>query len=272
VNAVLSRPQAQGTIVDDDGRPDRCQPIYVVPFTIAAQGRYCLMRNVATSQPSGAAITIASDFVVLDLGGFKVGGGGAGPGTAAVGIYAFDHRNLVVRNGSVRGFARAVFLEGGVNAQAQVVEGIRADGNTLAGIHVMGRGNLVRRSQVRSTGGAAAGPDADTFGIRVDGPQARVLDNDVEDTVPVGAGTGHGIYVTGGAADVIEKNRVSNSEPVTSTGIFAASGADVQVVDNRLARLTSGVVFDAATGKYRGNVTSAVGAPYTGGTDAGGNQ
>jgi hypothetical protein len=32
------------------------------------------------------------------------------------------------------------------------------------------------------------------------------------------------------------------------------------------------VVFDAATGKYRANLTSGVITPYTGGTDAGGNE
>ena len=38
------------------------------------------------------------------------------------------------------------------------------------------------------------------------------------------------------------------------------------------AGLTNGVVFSTATGKYQHNLTSGVNTPYTGGTDAGGNQ
>jgi len=270
--AALSRTQAQGTILDDDGRPALFRPIEALPAVITAQGSYRLTRNLSTSQGSGAAITINSDFVVLDLGGFKIGGGAAGPGTTTVGIYALDRRNVTVRNGNVRGFLKGVFLEGS-GSQAYLVERIRADENTLAGIHVMGRGNVVRRNQVAATGGTTVmGPDADTFGIVADGAGARVIDNDVVDTLPVGTGTGYAVFVDNAGGTVLDKNRAGNSTSVSSAGIFAASGAHVLVLGSRLTGLTSGVVFGSATGRYRDNITSGVTTPYTGGTDAGNNQ
>jgi hypothetical protein len=270
--ATLARSMAQGTILDDDGRPALYLPIATVPFTITTQGYYRLDRNVSTAQASGAAITIASDFVTFDLGGLKLGGGAAGPGTSAVGVYALDRRNVIVRNGNLRGFLRGVFLEG-ASSRRHLVERIRADENTLAGIDVTGPGSVVRRNQVVGTGGTtSSGSAVDTFGIRVDGAGARILDNDVTDTMPVGSGTGYAIFATNATAAVIESNRAANSAAVTSAGIFAASGSDVLVLGNRLTGLASGVVFDAATGKYRGNLTSGVTTPYTAGTDAGGNQ
>jgi len=69
----------------------------------------------------------------------------------------------------------------------------------------------------------------------------------------------------------VEKNRAAASG-VTSAGIFLESGASVLVMNNRMTGLTSGIVFSTSTGKYRDNLTSGVGTPYTGGTNAGGNQ
>jgi hypothetical protein len=209
--------------------------------------------------------------VVLDLRGFKVGGGAAGPGTTAVGIHALNRHNVTVRNGNVRGFLRGVFLEGS-GSQANVVERIRADGNTLTGIQVMGRSNVVRRNQIVGTGGTTAVANANTFGILADGAGARVLDNDVLDTLPVGAGMGYALYVVNAAGTVLEKNRAANSTSVSSAGIFAASGANILMLGSRLTGLNSGVVFSSASGKYAGNLTSGVTFPYTAGTDGGGNQ
>ena len=73
VNGILARATGQVTIVDDDGRPALFRPILTLPFTITAQGSYCLVRNLSTAQTTGAAITIATDFVVLDMKGFKIG-------------------------------------------------------------------------------------------------------------------------------------------------------------------------------------------------------
>jgi glucose/arabinose dehydrogenase len=275
-NATLGDAVGQGTIADDDGRPALCQPIVTLPYTITGQGRYCFVRNLSTNQTTGAAITIDSDFVVLDLKGFKLGGGGAGLGTQATGVLALERRNVTVRNGNIRGFHRAVFLDDQTvdasASQGHVVEGLRLDENTFAALEIHGTGNIIRGNQVVTTGGTtSSGPNVDIYGVRSRGPGMRVLGNDVSDTVGVGTGSGIAIDLLATAA-VVERNRLANdAAPTASFGIRVA-GTDIQVVNNRMSLFGSGVFFVGGNGKYRDNVTSGVGTPYTGGTDAGNNQ
>jgi len=254
-----------------------CTVISFLPYTISAQGSYCLDRNLSTNITTGAAITINVDFVVLDLNGFKVGGGGAGFGTQTSGVFSQNHKNITVKNGNIRGFFRGVYLHdtsgGFTSSQGHLVEDIRADQNTFAGIVVEGRGNLVRNNQVVDTTGTTVnGPDSDIYGLQVSGPGSRVINNDSTETVAVGAGDAFGIALSSADGAVVENNRVGNSVLDDSTAIFLESGDDLLVVGNRMATTGFGVNFSSATGKYRDNITSGVTNPYTNGTDAGNNQ
>jgi 6-phosphogluconolactonase (cycloisomerase 2 family) len=262
-------------ILDDDRSP-ACQSITTLPFTVSAQGRYCLATNLSTAITSGAAITIDADFVELDLRGLKIGGGSAGLATQAYGIYAKDRTNLTIRGGNIRGFRRGIFLEdsGNLVSRGHLVSGVRLDGNTEAGIWVQGWNVIVRGNHVLDTTGSTLPAVSDTFGICVQGPVARILNNDVSDTVGVGGGQGTGILVAA-LASVIENNRVAGRPGLIDSpqGIHIEWGTDALVVGNRLSTLTEGISFEVgAAGKYRGNVTSGVTTPYSGGTDAGNNQ
>ena len=277
VGAALYDARGQGSIVNDDGRRPLCIPILSVPYTITAQGAYCLVQNLSTPVATGNAITINSDFVVLDMKGFKIGGGAAGPGTLTNGVYARDRKNVTIKNGNLRGFFRAVFLEddsGSFTAsQGHLVLRVRADENTYAGLHVQGRGNVLRANQVVTTGGSTVfGADGDAYGIRTDGGAVRVLDNDVTDTRPMGAGSAFAVSVDTAAGAVVEKNRIASSAPVASYGVRAAGGANVLVIGNRVSGTSFGVFYGGATGKFRDNLTAGVATPYSGGTDAGNNQ
>src|SRR5688572_11518098 len=53
--------------------------IDTLPATIGTQGTWCLRNNLTSSLASGAAISIATNNVVLDCNGFKIGGLSAGP-------------------------------------------------------------------------------------------------------------------------------------------------------------------------------------------------
>ena len=54
-------------------------PISSLPFTIAAPGSYYVTRNLALSAGEpGDGITIQTDNVTLDLGGYSLDGGGTG--------------------------------------------------------------------------------------------------------------------------------------------------------------------------------------------------
>ena len=109
-----------------------------VPYTITTQGHYCFDRNLSTAMTSGNAITINADYVVLDLNHFKLGGGAAGEATEAYGVVVLDRRNVVVRNGIVRGFYVGISLHG----MSSVVENNILDGNLLAGIFLGGVYNV----------------------------------------------------------------------------------------------------------------------------------
>jgi hypothetical protein len=221
-----------------------CTPVTSLPWTITTQGIHCLKGDLATSIATGAAITIATNNVILDLNGYKLGGLSAGPATQAYGILAEQRQNITVQNGTIRGFRVAVYLFDSppfTTSQGHRIEGIRADQNTFDGFVVIGRGNVVRDNVVVATGGAS-GPFAGA-GILVRGPGNRILDNDVITVGP--PDPGHGIAVVQG---------------------------DAMVVGNRVTGCAVGIAFlGASTGKYRGNLTAGVATPFAGGTDAGGN-
>jgi hypothetical protein len=164
------------------------QFITALPYTITVQGHYCLNKNLSTAITTGNAITINANFVLLDLNNFKVGGGSAGLGTQANGVFASDRQNVTIRNGNIRGFLRGVFIEDPPNATpsfGHVVENLLADQNTHIGIFVDGAGSIVRQNQVVAIGGSTVAPYSDyTHGIVGYGAHQLFEDNVVVSPVP----------------------------------------------------------------------------------------
>jgi hypothetical protein len=227
----------------------QCTAITSLPYTITAQGIYCLTDDLSTTMTSGNAIEIQANNVILDLGGHRLGGSAAGLGTTAFGVFAVQRQNLVVRNGTIRGFYVAVWVDD-VNppsATGVVIEDLRIDQATYEGISVGSRGALIRRNQVLFTGGSTNNDSA--IAIVATGPENRILGNDVVTVTKQGGGTSKGIFVSG----------------VGETGVF--------VVGNRLTQADKGIEFfgPGVNGKYRDNLTRNVAVPYNGGTDAGNN-
>ncbi len=222
-----------------------CTPINAVPAVITLPGVYCFTKSLVTSLATGNVISIQANNVVLDMNGHRLGGLAAGLGTQAVGIDAFNRQNITIRNGTIRGFMFAVRLDGNGGSQGHLVEDVRADQNTFIGIAVQGTGGIIRNNQVVATGGSTdPGAGGDAVGIVALGVGLRVLNNEV---ITVTAGSG------------------------ASAGIILGEGSDGLAVNNRITSAESGIVYDASTGKYRDNITSSVGTPYTGGTNAGNN-
>jgi subtilisin family serine protease len=272
--ALPSPPRARGTILNDD---PSCTKVTALPYVVRTPGVYCLDRDLATDMVSGAAIEIAADHVVLDLGGYSIRRSPADMAwTATVGVFAHQRSHVTIRNGTIQGFFAGIYLQGSPGGlppydQGHLVEDVRADWNSHVGIWVEGAGSTVRSCSVLGTGGTAI--RSDSAGIRVRGMRAQVLRNQVAHTSGPANGSGHGIEVDG-AGVVVEGNRVGNASGggTPSFGI-SVLGTDSLVVGNRLALLGHGVHFAAsASGKYRDNVTVGVSTPYQGGTDAGNNQ
>ncbi|MEO8675086.1 MAG: hypothetical protein ABI569_05870, partial [Casimicrobiaceae bacterium] len=222
-----------------------CTPITALPMVITVQDVYCLTADISSAAASGNAIDVQTNNVVIDLNGFTLLGQG-GVGTAAVGVHALDRVNVTIKNGTVRGFLKGIFLETSGLSQGHVVDGIRADQNTLVGIQADGTGNVVQYSQVARTGGTTTlGPNADAIGILSTGAGPRLIDNDVIDTAKQGTGSAVGIqFQNGTVGGLADTNRIT--------------GAD------------KGIEFVAgASGKCRGNLIASVASPLIGCTDSG---
>ena len=120
-----------------------------------------------------------------------------------------------------------------------VVDGVRVELNRDTGIDVKGANSIVRHTLVANTGPTTLPGLHETVGILIESDGGRVLDNDV-------------ITVT------------SSGPAVPASGIIVTNGLNDLVVGNRLTAVEFGLIFsNASGGKYRDNLTSGVGIPFT---------
>jgi len=297
---LLAAPAAWAETID-------CTPITTLPTIITVQGIYCFTGNLATSMAIGTAIDIQTNNVVIDLNGWKLGGLAAGAGTQTTGIYAFQRKNITIRNGTIRGSIRGFFY--GIrlddtppytSSQGHLIEDIRADKNTYMGFWVEGRGNSVRRNQVVDTGGSTVTNYA--YGIQLTGPGARVLNNDISgtaatssagayglhihaapgavaegnriDDVSSGTGFAYGMYIDNSGDTVVEDNHisgVSSGSTGNTYGVYFNFSNYVLVAGNRIISADYGIFYNGSTGKYMDNLTSNVTTPFLNGTAVGTN-
>jgi len=261
--SVAALPAAAETI--------NCTAITSLPATISGGGVYCLTGNLVTSAATGAAITISSPNVTLDLNGWRLAGLGAGTGTQTVGILS-SAANVTIHNGIVRGFKTGITLAGASN----VVEDVLADQNRVFGMYISGVGSIIRRNVISNTGGGTAA-DNEVYGIYCDGHEARIIDNDVSQTFRSGVAqpvnAAYGIRFTGTAA-LAENNRVTNSQDF---GIYSSNNVRVFLMGNRIANNpTLGQIGlrtnGGASSLYRDNVVTGFTTAYSAAVDAGNNQ
>jgi hypothetical protein len=191
-----------------------------LPFTISTQGHYCFSQNLSTAITSGNAITINTDFVVLDLNNFKLGGGSAGLGTTAVGVFSNNHRNITVRNGNIRGFKYGIRLTG-TSSGNLLVENNVLDGNTYRGVEVNGDSSVLRNNNVANTGGSTNTGLAWTYGLYANysgSGASLVRDNVVTNTFnTLGYGT-YGIGATNADHNFVVMGTAASG---TNKGIWA---------------------------------------------------
>src|SRR5260221_9232743 len=93
--------------------------------------------------------------------------------------------NLIVRNGSIRGFQKGIDSTGASNTTGvMIVEDLTVTGCGFFGINAKGRFVAVHRCRVIETGHMTSFVATDIDGILVDAGSYRVEDNSVADTVP----------------------------------------------------------------------------------------
>ena len=252
-----------------------CGSITSLPYIITAQGIYCLTGNLSTSMTTGNAIEIQTNNVTLDLNGYKLGGLGAGDATQATGIYAYQRKNITIKNGIVRGFFVGIMLfdEPPYNTSAgNVVTDILADQNTVGGIAVYGLGNTVSHNTVVDTGGSTVSSQAG--GVYVYGSGARVVNNEISTTTAQGGSLASGVFLNGANYCLVQNNTVTDTIKDTgdSYAIYIVNTNGIFLRGNNLAHADNGLYFYAgSTGKYFNNLTFDVATPFTGGIPIGPN-
>lgn len=227
-----------------------------VPFVINVPGTYLLNRDRLYTG-TGYAITINTDNVVVDLGGNTLSGNPTiAQANSTAGIFAQDRRNITVRNGTVRSFARGVYLEG-LSGSNHLVENIRADLSTFLGIQVKGNNSIVRQCRVTTVGGATAFR-ATRFGLHLTGRALLAEDNTILEVSPDASdflNEAAGIYIENSANAILARNKVQNSATTLAQqspknyGIIVSDSPDVLVERNQ-------VVGTAGAIQYRGTVSS----------------
>ena len=210
-----------------------------LPYTISSPGVYTVGSNLSVTGANG--ITITSDDVVVDLAGHTITGAS---NTQYAGVLCFTsassnqpRRNLVVKNGTIRGFKLGVYLTGTANDKDTGAI-LPAVGFRVSDVTVIGSGASVERCIITELGVATA----------------------------TGLAAPCGIFVQGGF--VVKDNYVSNlrgnNNNGSNTGIYAANGGisvTAFVLSNNVEGVDDGVIFEY--GVYRNNIVTAISFPYT---------
>ena len=253
-----------------------CTEITALPTTITSQGVFCLKRSIGLSPGllTGAAINIQTNNVIIDLNGFKIGNLSAGVGTEARGIQAVDRKNIVIKNGTVRGFLIAVDLNG-CNSSGHVIEDMLLDQNTKFGILAEGTGFVIQRNQIVLVGGSTVEESDSPIGIGVMGSNMRILDNDISELFTDADGIINAIGIVNSSGIVVQGNRISNAQLPDSLGagivVTLDESGGTNVRDNHIMNFPVGIEFFESTGIYTGNQVFGADIPFFGGTNGGNN-
>ena len=136
-----------------------------VPYTISAPGNYVLGSNLTYSSAAGAAITILSSNVTLDLAGHYLYH--PGTPTSNVGVYVHNAGNVIIQNGIIAVFYYGVYIEhtGGTALNSgDIVQDLRLTNVTWGVVLATVTGSIVRNNQITSTSNGTSGEGIDIFG------------------------------------------------------------------------------------------------------------
>lgn len=231
-------------------------PISSLPYTITTQGSYYLTANL-TAAGSGQGITISADNVTLDLNGFALVGGGSGQ-VAGINVPS-AHKNIFIRNGTVRGWTNGGVNAG--NATNSLVQGLRISNNTAmsaflntAGLCI-GSGSTVKDcfvAQNPNCHGIAAGRACLVTGCVVSGNSAAGIRAGDNCYIISNVSDSNGSGITMGSGNRIESNNCTSNN---GAGVLVPSGATNNVVARNSAR-NNFPNYNIATGNRYGTIAN----------------
>lgn len=205
-----------------------CTEIVSLPATLAVSGVYCFKQDLATTQTSGAAITVAANSVTIDMNGWKLGGLGAGPTTNAYGIEVDNRKNFTLRNGTIRGFFYAVDITDAGGSTGHLVEDMLLDANVYVGLRVEGSNFQIRRNAITNT----AATTNHAVGIAASGKGAVISDNLISSVSGVFAfgSSPRGLSISGLSHSTVERNTIASVTSGTSGQGILVTGSSSNVV------------------------------------------
>jgi hypothetical protein len=209
--AILSQPACSETTI--------CTQITTIPWTITAPGVYCLISDLSAVVTYGSAIQINASDVTLDLNRHALTNFQTAVGTFAIGISAYQQRNVVIKNGSVQGFWIGVALLDAspyTTMQDSVIEDMDAERNLSSALYVQGQGNLVWHNRATQTVGASG-----AAAIVASGPNNIIRNNEVVATAGTANGNAFAIWAYLCNGLIVEDNRI--------IGVAAASASAVTI-------------------------------------------
>lgn len=263
--------------------------ITTAPFTISSSGVYCLANDVTVNTQT--AITITTSNVTLDLNGHSIlglyrnGPAGFTPGSGyGVAVYATDFKrrsNITIRNGNISGFMGGININQptpGTYGNGYLIENIMLSKIASVGISLSGvqdaviRNNIIAGLDTTLCGVAGCGNPAAVYGIGVGHSSGvKIQNNHISGLVGL-YDWSYGITLGVVKNTLVDNNVIENesASTVSVKGIFAGSGTNTIITNNRIFMATTGVEFyTGATGYYSGNMNIGVATPYTGGTAKG---
>ena len=254
---------------------NHCTVISAVPITLSAAGVYCLNGDVDLAGSHGTAVTIATDSVTLNLDGHALRSR-AGPNIATIGISAVGVKYFTIENGTLAGFAQAVYVssDGDTPAKGGVLAGLKVQRSFWNGLSIDCDGCVVRDNVVTDTVVPATLNGYPAVAIDVEGTGALVTGNRVYNTVTL-TGLNALAFGLGTHNSTISNNFAANSAAGGATYGFVMSGADDLLIGNQAEGFTNCYWLEEVRMKYRDNLSSsctiAFGGATGASTDLGGN-
>ncbi len=218
-----------------------------IPVSLTIKGVHCLKSDLQTGKATGFAIRINRDDITVDLGGFRILGT-AGSNTTTSGILATNKKNITVRNGTVEGFYRGVYLdESGGDNTGLLVEHIHAVRNTFTGIQAEGEGIVIRKNRVEETG--PGDQSAVAYAIYLNScKDVLVAKNFISNVTE--SNTSAGVRAQNCPETVIKKNVILNTNTASQKfGIQVLNTGDFLLVANKILNTIAGTTgLRASTG------------------------
>ena len=255
---------------------NHCTAITAVPATLSSSGVYCLNGDLELAGGQGTAVTIAADSVTLDLDGHALRSRAAA-NIFTIGISVVGHKYFTLENGTLAGFAQAVYVrrDGDTPAKGGVLTGLKVQRSFWNGLSIECDGCVVRDNVVTDTVVPATLTGYWATAIDVEGTGDLITGNRVYNTISppgvnalaFGLGTHRSTIANNFAA-----NDVTTSDPTYG---FVLSGVDDLLIANQAQGFANGYWLQEERMKYRDNLTmgcnTAFGGALQASTDLGGN-